>query len=432
MVSSDAVVLAASAAAAYALRTGPMRTWFRETIQPPAFFVIPGAVVVVLCLVSIGISRLYEDRRYLSRLEQYAALVKAVTYAILVALAFAFALREKELSRSILGMFWVLACALLVLERSAWHQLVKSVRRRGGDSARVAALVPPGGLPRLRRLLGGYPELGYRIAGVLVAGGNLRRNLAKLESWVQAGRIDALLVGVPSHAYHRVVPYLAWCEERYLPHHRLSSAFDAYHGAAESPGSLPPVDPKPVYTAAKRMLDELGALALLALTSPVWIAVAIAIRFDSPGPVLFVQDRVGRHGRLFRCLKFRTMYVHAPRYALTARSAKDPRVTPVGRFLRRTSLDELPQLVNVLKGEMSLVGPRPEMPFMVDRNTPLYRRRLMVLPGLTGLWQAVARHEPLEESLRYDLYYIQHRSLVFDFVIMARTAFSVLRGRGAY
>lgn len=125
------------------------------------------------------------------------------------------------------------------------------------------------------------------------------------------------------------------------------------------------------------------------------------------------------------------MFTHAPRYAVTVRHDADPRVTRVGWWLRRTSLDELPQLLNVLKGEMSLVGPRPEMPFMIRRNTPAYQRRLQVLPGITGLWQAVARHEPLEESLRYDLYYIRHRSLLLDLAILARTALTVLGGRGA-
>jgi exopolysaccharide biosynthesis polyprenyl glycosylphosphotransferase len=431
---SDAVVLVVAAVAAYAARTGPLRPWFTETIQPPAFYLLPGVVVVFFCLVSIATSRLYEDRRYLSRLEQYAALIKAVTYALLVSLGIAFALREKELSRSILGMFGILACILLVLERSAWHHVFKALRRRGKDTIKVAVIATAGGLPRVRALLRRYPELGYRITASLPVGTGpaLQRHLGRLGAWAQADKMNAVLVGVPAHQYHRVVPYLAWCEEHYLPHHRLSGAFDAFHGEGLDSVTMPSVDSRPVYTVVKRMFDEVAAAVLLLVTLPLWLLVAVAIKLDSPGPVFFAQDRVGRHGRSFRLIKFRTMYAYAPRYAVTARSAGDPRVTPVGRFLRRTSLDELPQLVNILKGEMSLVGPRPEMPFMVSRNSPTYRRRLMVLPGLTGLWQAVARHEPLEESLRYDLYYIQHRSFVFDLVILARTVLSVVSGRGAY
>ena len=189
---------------------------------------------------------------------------------------------------------------------------------------------------------------------------------------------------------------------------------------------------KPFYFAGKRLFDEAVALVVFVVTLPVWAVIAMAIRLESPGPVLFVQERVGRHGRLFRLFKFRTMYAHAPKYAVTPRSGHDPRVTPIGRFLRRTSLDELPQLLNILKGEMSIVGPRPEMPFMLKRYTPLHRQRLMVLPGLTGLWQAVARHTPLEQSIRYDLYYLKNRSLLFDLMIIGRTVLGVMGGRGAY
>ncbi|MEK7476860.1 MAG: sugar transferase [Candidatus Coatesbacteria bacterium] len=430
---SDAAALALAFVAAYAVRTRLLAGEFAVGIQPWDDYVLPGLVAVVLGLGALALSRLYEDRRYLSRLEEYASIVRAVTYAILVALGIAFVLKEKDLSRAVLILFWAFSCACLALTRSAWHQWAKRVRRRGRDVLGVAVVCERGQLARVRALIRRFPQLGYRVAEALEIGrGGMAGQLKRLDGWVRAGRVEAVLVGISSHRYHRVVPYLAWCEERGIPHHRLTGVFDAFHGGEGAPDELPPVDPRPFYSVAKRMFDQVAALALLALSVPVWLACAIAIRLDSAGPVFFVQDRVGRHGRLFRLLKFRTMYVHAPRYAVTARSARDPRVTSVGRFLRRTSLDELPQLLNVLKGEMSLVGPRPEMPFMVRRNTPVYQRRLMVLPGMTGLWQAIARQEPLEESLRYDLYYIQHRSFVFDLVILARTAFSVLAGRGAY
>jgi exopolysaccharide biosynthesis polyprenyl glycosylphosphotransferase len=433
LVLSDAVALSIASVAAYAVRTRVLAGSLAVQIQPWGDYLLPGLVTVALCLAALALSRLYEDRRYLSRLEEYASIARAVTYAILVALGIAFVLKEKDLSRAVLILFWALSSVFLALTRSAWHQWAKAIRRRGRDVLGVAAVCEPGQLARVRALARRFPQLGYRVTASLEVGrGSVAAQLRRLDGWVRSGRVEAVLVGISSRRYHRVVPYLAWCEERGIPHHRLSGVFDAFHGGEWAPDELPPVDARPFYSVAKRMFDQVGALALLALSSPLWLACAIAIRLDSPGPVFFIQDRVGRHGRVFRCLKFRTMYAHAPRYAVTARSARDPRVTSVGRFLRRTSLDELPQLLNVLKGEMSLVGPRPEMPFMVRRNTPVYQRRLMVLPGITGLWQAVARQEPLEESLRYDLYYIQHRSLVFDLVILARTAFSVLSGRGAY
>jgi exopolysaccharide biosynthesis polyprenyl glycosylphosphotransferase len=206
---------------------------------------------------------------------------------------------------------------------------------------------------------------------------------------------------------------------------------------------------EPEFTGVKRLvkqgLDQLGAvLAILAL-SPVLLVIALAVRLDSPGPVLFRQVRVGRGGREFRMLKFRTMVAdaEAQRAALLDRNqnadgllfkiADDPRVTTVGRLLRRFSLDELPQLFNVVGGQMSLVGPRPPLPDEVALYDDSVRRRLLVKPGLTGLWQVSGRSDlTWEESVRLDLRYVENWSLLLDVMILWKTAFAVVRARGAY
>ena len=160
---------------------------------------------------------------------------------------------------------------------------------------------------------------------------------------------------------------------------------------------------KRLYEAGKRMFDLVATLSLLGFTAPLWAAIAILIRRDSKGPVLFRQMRVGRGGKLFELYKFRSMHVDAPKYDLHPTGTEDPRVTKVGSWLRRTSFDELPQLINVLKGDMSLVGPRPEMPFIVERYTARHWQRLSVIPGLTGLWQISADRaflDPREHSIR--------------------------------
>lgn len=428
---SDALALTGAVVAAHALRTRVLTGWFTESIPPLTAYLAPGGVAVALCLAALAMGNLYADRRYLSRIEEYAGVAKAVTYALLLSVGAAFFLKEKEYSRAVLMLFWGLGILLLILTRSAWHQYFKMRRREGFDLKRMAALCAPGRRRDLDRLLQQFPDLGYRVVAHLTAGaGSPAAGLRQLEALLRAGRMDGVLICFPERLYHRTVPYLAWCAEHYVPHHRLSAKFDAYHAAGDREDEAG-AGTRPVYSAAKRMIDEIAALVLLVATSPVWLLIALVLKLDSPGPVLFVQERVGRHGRLFRLYKFRTMYAHAPRYAVTVRKDADPRVTRVGRWLRRTSLDELPQLLNVLKGDMSLVGPRPEMPFMMRRNTLAYRQRLQVLPGITGLWQAVARHEPLEESLPYDLYYIRHRSLLLDLVIVGRTVLTVLVGRGA-
>ncbi|MBU0609988.1 MAG: sugar transferase, partial [Armatimonadetes bacterium] len=175
------------------------------------------------------------------------------------------------------------------------------------------------------------------------------------------------------------------------------------------------------------------ALLLTVLTGPLMLGIAVAIRRQTGAVALFRQRRVGLHGREFTMLKFRTMHSDADAYAPSPDAADDERITSVGRWLRRYSLDELPQLLNVLRGHMSIVGPRPEMPFLVEQYEPWQRRRLEALPGLTGLWQILGRKDlPLRDNLEYDFYYIRNQSLLLDLAILLRTIPIVILGKGAY
>jgi exopolysaccharide biosynthesis polyprenyl glycosylphosphotransferase len=197
-------------------------------------------------------------------------------------------------------------------------------------------------------------------------------------------------------------------------------------------------------TTLKRVLDVvLAGLGLLA-TLPLWLVIVVAIRLDSPGSAFFVQERVGIHGRRFRFYKFRSMYADAERRIAELQSSNevsgpvfkmrsDPRVTRIGLLLRRTSLDELPQLLNVLKGEMSLVGPRPPLPKEVEQYRPNDAIRLSVKPGLTCLWQISGRSTVgFDEWMEFDREYIRRMSLQFDLTILLRTVWAVLSCRGAY
>jgi exopolysaccharide biosynthesis polyprenyl glycosylphosphotransferase len=193
--------------------------------------------------------------------------------------------------------------------------------------------------------------------------------------------------------------------------------------------SLSPAPAMFGYESAKRVLDFVAALALMVFTAPFWAAIALLIRYESAGPVFFHQDRVGQNGKRFRLYKFRSMRVDAPKYDFHPSDRDDPRVTGVGRWLRRTSLDELPQLLNVLKGEMSLVGPRPEMVFIVQQYTNQHRQRLRVKPGITGLWQLSAdRAFLIHENIQYDLYYINNRNFFMDLAILLHTLVFAMKG----
>jgi exopolysaccharide biosynthesis polyprenyl glycosylphosphotransferase len=183
------------------------------------------------------------------------------------------------------------------------------------------------------------------------------------------------------------------------------------------------------YALAKRGIDIAVSSVLLVLLGPFLALIGLLIRMGSPGPALFVQRRVGRNGEFFNMYKFRSMYTSAPAYDVSPTHSTDPRITKLGRFLRRMSLDELPQLINVFLGNMSLVGPRPEMPFIAERYNAEQRRRLEVLPGITGLWQLSAdRAFPIHENMEYDLYYMRNRNFFMDIAILIHTAIFAARG----
>jgi exopolysaccharide biosynthesis polyprenyl glycosylphosphotransferase len=183
------------------------------------------------------------------------------------------------------------------------------------------------------------------------------------------------------------------------------------------------------YAWVKRIFDFSGAAVLLVVGSPVFLLLALLIKLDSKGAALFRQERVGLNGRRFRMFKFRTMHPDAPAYAYSPKEPDDQRITRLGRFLRRTSLDELPQLLNVVLGNMSLVGPRPEMPFIVESYTEQHSRRLQVKPGITGLWQLSGdRNYFIHENIEYDLYYIKHQNFFMDIAILLHTFIFAMRG----
>lgn len=213
---------------------------------------------------------------------------------------------------------------------------------------------------------------------------------------------------------------------------------------AESPESPALLPKRPGYRNTKRMSDLAAALIFLILSFPIMLAVAVSIKLTSRGPILFHQMRLGRDGRLFRLLKFRTMVSDAEqqlaaqaelqqKHAASFKIANDPRVTPVGAFLRRTSLDELPQFINVLEGSMSLIGPRPIVPAELEKYGPYGEKLLTVKPGLGGTWQSSGRSDTTyDQRIALDMRYIDRSSLQEDFYLLIKTAAAVLTCRGSF
>lgn len=274
-------------------------------------------------------------------------------------------------------------------------------------------------------------EFGYkRERPAHVIAGPLNRNL------IREMGVNLVVVGIPSLSQQHLreikaeifaagsnfafVPQLSFDSENSTDYVDIDGVLIA---SMELPGR------KQIYESIKYVFDVSAALVLLFLLSPLFLVLTVLVRLDSRGPAFFKQMRIGFKGNSFQLYKFRTMRLDAPQYGLHPTSRSDARITRLGRWLRRTSLDELPQLINVLKGDMSLVGPRPEMPFIVDRYNEFHKQRLQVIPGLTGLWQLSAdRAFLIHENIQYDLYYIRNRNFFMDLAILLHTVLFAMRG----
>lgn len=337
------------------------------------------------------------------------------------------------------------------------HNLLPAARRRvaivgaghAGQSAAVRiAERPETGLDVVCFLDDDPNKQNRRLLGYRVDGG-----IEQVEDVVRRRGIDEIFVAINTVGYGRLLDIIETCRRTMLPVTVTASHFRIVHNRV-APGAVDladavtirPTGLSPLGAVAKRGIDMAGAALLLLLMAPLFIAVSLWIKLDSRGPVFYRANVVGRRGRTFTWYKFRTMRndrtedLHREHVAKiirenggTKKLGRDPRITRSGRFLRRYSLDELPQLFNVLRGEMSLIGPRPCLPYEYEQFDEWHRRRFAVTPGLTGLWQVVGRDRSdvtFNDAVMLDLYYIENQSIWFDLKIILRTIPVVLFGRG--
>ena len=350
--------------------------------------------------------------------------------------------------------FSLFAFVGLATERRLFRVFARTMRRHGRNLRNAIVVGLDEEALEMASRLARRADLGYRIVEVLetTSAAEPTRLLERLATVVARNPIDEVFVAAPLDAGQPLIRgVLALCEERGITVRLVSSIAELTLARAQ----VDEIDGRPVITvftgppdspllAVKRLIDITVSLAALILLAPLFALVALAIRLDSPGPVFFVQRRVGLGGRQFNFYKFRTMVEDAERLQPALEHLNeadgpvfkirdDPRVTRVGRWVRRASLDELPQLINVLKGDMSLVGPRP-LPLrdVARMDVPAHRRRFSVKPGITCLWQIQGREPRFEDWIRTDMAYIDNWSLGLDFKILARTIPAVLSGRGAY
>jgi exopolysaccharide biosynthesis polyprenyl glycosylphosphotransferase len=406
---------------------------------------------------------LYESKRLsLMRLE-IADVIKATTFSAGLLALMAALLRIRMISPGFLVSFWIISSFLLTSSRLTMRPLLASLRRRGRNLRYMLVLgTNPRAIDFARRIQG-RPELGYLLLGFVdndwhklnefkQTGFPLVSDLTGLPEFLRRNVVDELAIYLPLRSYYEhSLGAAALCEQHGIimrfngdifglkKSRPVAVEFDGDHQVASYTGIS---DWWPLV--AKRVLDIALSFSFLVLLTPIFGIVALLIKFSSDGDIFFRQERLGLNKRRFSILKFRTMVPNAEKMLAELerlnevsgpvfKIRRDPRITPIGRLLRRTSLDELPQLLNVLKGDMSLVGPRP-LPVRDYEgfNEDWQRRRFSARPGITCLWQVNGRSSiPFEQWMKLDLQYMDEWSFWLDLKILARTIPAVLKGSGA-
>ena len=421
----------------------------------PYFAIIPPTIAVWLLL--FAAYGLYRERRE-SLLDEALKVASAVSVGMMIVLAGSFFYRPFSFSRLWILFAWISSVLLVLLARGLIRAVYATLRAKGIDVRRVLIVGAGDEGVMVVRTLRAHPEWGQRpvafadaasggpVLGLPVLG--VPRDVLQL---VRRCGADRVIVALAPDVRTTAMDVIALCQEAGVP---FAIVPDLYTLAATGAdvdviGRLPLLTLRGTLLGgweqkAKDAFDVAGVLIGLIVLLPVHLVLALVVWLDSPGPVLYRHRRIGKGGVFFGAWKFRTMTPSADDVLADDPKAKsaferayklidDPRVTRVGRWLRRTSLDELPQLLNVLKGEMSLVGPRPIVEEELRKYGPWERRLLCMKPGLTGLWQVLRHDEPdYDQRVALDMYYIDNWSLGLDLKILVRTLPAVISGRGAY
>ena len=446
----DALTIALAVMASFAVYSSLN---FEENIHYSNLAIVGGAAIFALVFVAMfALDGGYQRGSSLLSVRETERILRASAKSLLIALCTS-VIAAEFISRAMLLISVALVPLCVTIEKQLFYILLKDLHRRGYGIQKVIIYGSGATGRRIYSALTRSPKLGLK--PVAIVDDDLRRVGRTVHEYsyhrsqyirVIAGPLtdtmirqrgaDMIIVAIPSISKERL-NYIAGISASsgaavgFAP--RLSVNSDRLVNYIDVDGvlisSLPVPAQKTAYDMAKRICDVLASVILLALLAPFLLLIALVIRLDSCGPPLFTQLRAGKNGMPFRIFKFRTMRVETLKYSVHPKDDRDPRITRIGRWLRRTSLDEFPQLINVLKGEMSLVGPRPEMLFIVDRYKEGERQRLRVIPGLTGLWQLSAdRAFPIHENIHYDLYYVRNRNFFMDIAILLHTLVFAARG----
>ncbi|MFT4004446.1 MAG: undecaprenyl-phosphate glucose phosphotransferase [Lacrimispora sp.] len=431
---------------------------YKQVLAPQYYF---AALLLILptYLLLYGIFRLYAPKRVQEAKDEFANILKANLLGVLLFILILFLIRNNPysyyFSRRIVFYFCALNIVLETAERNLIRCMLRSMRSKGYNQKHILLIgysrAAEGFIDRVRI----NPEWGYQVKGILdngkewgtgYKGVNVIGKIHDLDEILALNSLDEIAITLSISEYADLERIVASCEKsgvhtKFIPDYNNMIPTRPY---IEDLLGLPVVNIRrvpltdPVNAAVKRAVDILGASVALLLFSPIMLLTAALIKLTAPGPLIYNQERVGLHNRPFKMYKFRSMVVQAPSEEKARwTTPHDSRVTPVGRFIRKTSIDEMPQFLNVLRGDMSLVGPRPERPLFVGKfkeEIPRYMIKHQVRPGITG-WAQVNGYRgdtSITKRIEHDLYYIENWTLGFDFKILFLTIFKGFINKNAY
>ncbi len=429
-----------------------------------------GLTLAQYCVALIGIiplylmlylaCNLYTSKRVQGRRLEGGNIVKANTIGILIVMAAFFPLRDviepiKYYSRWMLAYFYVINIVLEIIARNLIRWCLRKIRRKGFNLRHLIFVGYSGAAEAFIDRILANPQWGYKISGILDDNkepGYTYKGIAvlgstdELEKILENNRLDEIALTLALREYYKLKRIVAICEKsgvhtKFVPDYNDIIPTRPY---TEDLLGLPVVNIRHVPLTnsfnmiCKRAMDIVGAIVAIIIFSPVMLVTAVLVKTTSKGPLIYKQERVGLHNQTFQMYKFRSMEVQSAKSEKRAWTVRDdPRVTKVGRVIRKTSIDELPQLFNILKGDMSLVGPRPERPFFVEKfreEIPRYMVKHQVRPGLTG-WAQVNGYRgdtSIKKRIEYDLYYIENWTMGLDIKILFLTFFKGFVNKYAY
>ncbi len=428
-----------------------------ESIGALPFRVYAAAIlpIVPAYLLLYYLFSLYTPKRVQGRRLEMWNIVKANTVGIALILGVLYLIKMMHFSRELLAIFYFVNILLETGLRNLIRHFLRSMRKKGYNLKHILLVGYSHAAEEYIDRIIANPQWGYKIRGILddhieagteYKGVKVLGRIANLMVILPQNRLDEIAITLGLNEYYRLEEIVALCEKsgvhtKFIPDYNRVIPTKPY---TEDILGLPVINIRHVpltntyYAFLKRLMDIVGSICAIVIFSPVMLFSVIMIKLTSPGPLIFKQERVGLHNRPFMMYKFRSMEVQAPEKEKTRWTVKDdPRVTGFGKFMRKTSIDELPQLFNVLKGEMSLVGPRPERPFFVEKfkeEIPRYMIKHQVRPGITG-WAQVNGYRgntSIRKRIEYDLYYIENWTLGLDIKILILTVFKGFINKNAY